>query len=163
MLDSSELRQQIIAEARTWIGTPWHNNQSKKGIGCDCVNLPYGVYRVFDSGLPPIENYNRRAKEEKLLNRLDQYAQVLGVVEDRYPWSDRYSQYSKTHEQLLSVIGYGDIMVYSRDVDGAPGHLAMRTDKGKIEALYEFGVTETSLGNEYMLLAGYTFFDNSCS
>lgn len=40
-----QLRQQIIAAARTWCGTPYHHQASTRGIGCDCLGLIRGVYR----------------------------------------------------------------------------------------------------------------------
>lgn len=39
-------RAAIIAEARTWIGTPYHHQASVKGAGCDCLGLVRGVWRV---------------------------------------------------------------------------------------------------------------------
>lgn len=39
-------RAAIIAEARTWIGTPYHHQASTKGAGCDCLGLVRGVWRA---------------------------------------------------------------------------------------------------------------------
>jgi hypothetical protein len=39
-------RSDIIAEARSWIGTPYAHQASVKGIGCDCLGLVRGVWRV---------------------------------------------------------------------------------------------------------------------
>ena len=36
-------RAEIIAEARTWIGTPWHHQATLKSVGCDCGGLIRGV------------------------------------------------------------------------------------------------------------------------
>lgn len=38
----------IIAEARSWIGTPFHWQAATKGAGCDCRGLVYGVARALD-------------------------------------------------------------------------------------------------------------------
>ncbi|MFL5163197.1 MAG: peptidase P60, partial [Microvirga sp.] len=35
----------ILAEARSWIGTPYRHQASLKGIGCDCLGLLRGVWR----------------------------------------------------------------------------------------------------------------------
>jgi NlpC/P60 family putative phage cell wall peptidase len=35
----------IVAEARSWIGTPYHHQASLKGVGCDCLGLLRGVWR----------------------------------------------------------------------------------------------------------------------
>lgn len=39
------LRQDIVAETRSWIGTPYRHQASVKGIGCDCLGLVRGVWR----------------------------------------------------------------------------------------------------------------------
>lgn len=37
----------IVAEARSWIGTPYHHQASVKGVGCDCLGLLRGVWRAW--------------------------------------------------------------------------------------------------------------------
>jgi cell wall-associated NlpC family hydrolase len=37
-------RERVIAEAKTWIGTPWHHEARVKGAGVDCVMLLCEVY-----------------------------------------------------------------------------------------------------------------------
>lgn len=36
----------IVAEARSWIGTPYVHQASSKGAGCDCLGLLRGVWRA---------------------------------------------------------------------------------------------------------------------
>jgi NlpC/P60 family putative phage cell wall peptidase len=46
----------VIAEARSWIGTPYRHQASLKGIGCDCLGLLRGVWRGVmgaEPELPP--------------------------------------------------------------------------------------------------------------
>lgn len=40
-------REEVIAEARSWVGTPFVPQQSVKGHGCDCAGLIRGVGRAF--------------------------------------------------------------------------------------------------------------------
>jgi NlpC/P60 family putative phage cell wall peptidase len=40
------IRNTIIAEARSWIGTPYHHQAALKGVGCDCLGLVRGVWRA---------------------------------------------------------------------------------------------------------------------
>jgi NlpC/P60 family putative phage cell wall peptidase len=35
---------QIVATARSWLGTPYHHQAALKGVGCDCLGLVRGVY-----------------------------------------------------------------------------------------------------------------------
>ncbi len=49
-------RTDIIAEARGWIGTPYHHQASLNGVGADCLGLVRGVWRSLhgrDAELPP--------------------------------------------------------------------------------------------------------------
>jgi NlpC/P60 family putative phage cell wall peptidase len=34
----------IVAAARSWLGTPYHHQAAVKGAGCDCLGLVRGVY-----------------------------------------------------------------------------------------------------------------------
>lgn len=36
--------QRVVAAARTWIGTPYRHQGSRKGVGCDCLGLVRGVW-----------------------------------------------------------------------------------------------------------------------
>lgn len=45
-------RDRIIAEARSWIGTPYRHQASLKGVGCDCLGLVRGVWRGLYSAEP---------------------------------------------------------------------------------------------------------------
>jgi NlpC/P60 family putative phage cell wall peptidase len=40
-------RADIIAEAESWLGTPYHHQASLKGVGADCLGLVRGVWRAL--------------------------------------------------------------------------------------------------------------------
>ncbi|WP_445501821.1 NlpC/P60 family protein [Microvirga sp. G4-2] len=53
---SEALSSRVIAEARSWIGTPYRHQASLKGMGCDCLGLLRGVWRGvlgIEPELPP--------------------------------------------------------------------------------------------------------------
>lgn len=53
-------RHLIVAEARTWLGTPYRHQASLKGAGCDCFGLIRGVWRAFYGVEPePVPPYSR--------------------------------------------------------------------------------------------------------
>lgn len=59
MIDHEAERDKIIAVARSWIGTPFHDGARLKGIGVDCAMLLAGVWE--EAGLIPrqqIEPYS---------------------------------------------------------------------------------------------------------
>jgi len=45
-------REQIVAAARGWLGTPYRHQASLKGIGTDCLGLVRGVWREVMGGEP---------------------------------------------------------------------------------------------------------------
>ena len=47
----------VIAAACAWLGTPYHDQASLKGVGCDCLGLARGVWREVEPF--PIPPYSR--------------------------------------------------------------------------------------------------------
>lgn len=64
---------EIVAEARSWINTPFHHHACKKGVGVDCVHLPFGVCRSL--GIVPkgfsMPDYQMQT-DGTLIKRIDQ-------------------------------------------------------------------------------------------
>ena len=42
----------VVAVARSWIGTPYRHQASRKGVGCDCLGLVRGVWRAVTGEEP---------------------------------------------------------------------------------------------------------------
>lgn len=63
-----DVREAVVAEARSWIGTPYHDQASMKGAGCDCLGLVRGVWRAVigpePERLPPY-THDWRSKESR--------------------------------------------------------------------------------------------------
>ncbi len=52
--------KKVIAAARGWLGTPYHDQASVKGVGCDCLGLARGIWRqVVGSETLPVPPYSR--------------------------------------------------------------------------------------------------------
>ncbi|HMQ65239.1 MAG TPA: NlpC/P60 family protein [Amaricoccus sp.] len=50
----------VISVARGWLGTPYHDQASLKGVGCDCLGLVRGVWREVVGDEPlPLPAYSR--------------------------------------------------------------------------------------------------------
>jgi len=80
------LRAAVVAEARSWLGTPFHHQGRIKGAGVDCAMLlaevyeSCGIVRRVDPGYyPPDWHMHRDA--ERYLDQLLGYAREL----DRAP------------------------------------------------------------------------------
>ena len=51
-------RDDIVHEAKEWLGIKWVHQASLKGVACDCVGLVRGVYRQLTCNDFPVEvNY----------------------------------------------------------------------------------------------------------
>lgn len=52
--------RRVIAAARGWLGTPYHDQASLRGVGCDCLGLARGIWReVVGSETLPVPAYSR--------------------------------------------------------------------------------------------------------
>ena len=50
----------VVAAARSWLGTPYHDQASVRDVGCDCLGLARGVWREVVGPEPfPIPPYSR--------------------------------------------------------------------------------------------------------
>lgn len=72
-------RAAVVAEARTWLQTPWHHRARVRGAGVDCIQFLIAVYNAcglcpdIDTGdYPP--DWMLHRDEERLLEGLRQYA-----------------------------------------------------------------------------------------
>lgn len=68
-------RSEIVNIARAWIGTPYRDQASLKGVGCDCLGLLRGVYRelyYLEDDPEQVPAYQTtwydHSKEDELLN-----------------------------------------------------------------------------------------------
>lgn len=80
-------RNQIVAEARSWLGTPYHHQAALKGIGCDCIGLLKGIYAAFGGVVDLPADYSpswhvHRA-EERLRDGLRRYGQEVPLLSAR--------------------------------------------------------------------------------
>jgi NlpC/P60 family putative phage cell wall peptidase len=68
----------IVAAARSWLGTPYHDQANVKGIGCDCLGLARGVWREVIGPEPfPIPPYSRDWGESGIVEVLTEGARRM--------------------------------------------------------------------------------------
>lgn len=58
-------REEVVREALTWEGTPYHHHARIKGVGVDCAQLPAAVYEAV--GLIP--HLNPEYSEQWMMSR----------------------------------------------------------------------------------------------
>lgn len=108
-------REQIVAEAREWLGTRWQHQASVKGLAADCIGLVRGV--ALNLGLlndpeqlRPWMDYGRIPDGAKLRQGLDRFMQPVDPAQ--------------------SMLGDVLLMRFERQ----PQHVAIVTDVGIIHA-----------------------------
>lgn len=80
----AEQRATIVAEARSWLGTPYHHRAEVKGAGVDCAQLLHAVYRgcglVPEIAIPPYppDWHLHRGAERYLAAVLDHAVEIAG-------------------------------------------------------------------------------------
>ena len=51
---SGTTTEAVVAEALSWLGTPYRHQGSRKGVGCDCLGLVLGVWRAIYRDVPEL-------------------------------------------------------------------------------------------------------------
>ena len=124
----------VIAAARTWIGTPYRHQASLKGVGCDCIGLVGGV--GVELGLPEaiawandgtLKGYSRSPDPEVLLTGCRRYLDMIEIAAARP----------------------GDIIVMRFERD--PQHFAIISDPARIIHAYAVArkVCETGIDGRW--------------
>ncbi|MDE3132294.1 MAG: C40 family peptidase, partial [Acidobacteriota bacterium] len=113
MLHPSEAaeRARVVAEALSWLGTPYHHRARLKGVGVDCAQLPIAVFadagliEAFDTGDYPADWHLHR-DEERYAGFVLRYAD--GIAQDEAQPGDlvlfRYGR-AFSHGAILTAPG----------------------------------------------------------
>jgi NlpC/P60 family putative phage cell wall peptidase len=87
LTDEQVMRHRIVAEARSWCGTPYHHQGQVKGVGVDCAMLLVEVFhqvglipKIDTRPYPP--DWHMHRSEERYLAWVEKYAKP---VEDPQP------------------------------------------------------------------------------
>lgn len=112
-------RRAILAETRSWIGTPYQHQASAKGAGCDCLGLVRGVWRSFYGDEPEAApaytpNWAERAGRETLLMAAQTYLREIRIDEARP----------------------GDVLLFRMDTRSPVKHAAILDEEDRIVHAY---------------------------
>lgn len=83
-MNELEQRNRVIAEARTWLRTPYHHQGRIKGAGVDCLMLLCEVYQAvgllpFIDPRPYPRDWHLHRSEERYASGLLEYARPVEV------------------------------------------------------------------------------------
>ena len=71
-------RSDVVAQARSWLGTPYQHQARCKGAGVDCAGLIIGVAHALGASLYDTTAYGRQPLGAKLLEILQANARPAG-------------------------------------------------------------------------------------
>jgi cell wall-associated NlpC family hydrolase len=92
---SAARREAVVAEAITWLGTPYHHQACLKGVGADCAQMPLAVYAAV--GLIPRVQVGDYSPQWFLHRSAERYLE----------WVERLAR-----EITLAEVGPGDFAVW---------------------------------------------------
>ncbi len=82
------MRDRIVAEARTWLGTPFVHQAMVKGAGVGCGTLLIAVYGALGFPVPTVKelghfphDWHLHTREERYLNILSKFAHPVEIPE----------------------------------------------------------------------------------
>ncbi len=107
----------IVAEALTWLDTPFHHQGRRKGAAVDCIGLVIGIARAFGfdkaAGFDEFTGYSKSPDHNVMAEQLQRYLTRISVPD------------------ALT----GDILHFS--FIGFPQHVAIKMPGGKIIHAHE--------------------------
>lgn len=107
-----EQRAAVVAEAQTWLGTPFHHLARVKGAGVDCAQLLIGVYHAcglipdIDTGYYPPDWHFHQTKE-RYLEMLEKYCDR---TEDPQPGDIAMFRFARCASHGVIVIAWPTVI-----------------------------------------------------
>jgi NlpC/P60 family putative phage cell wall peptidase len=123
------LRAAVVAEAESWLLTPYHHRARLKGVGVDCAQILIGVYAAvglvepFDAGDYPMDWMLHR-DEERYLAWVEQYAHEVAAPQ---PGDIAVWRFGRTFSHGAIVIGWPNIIHAYR-----PDRMVARGDASQV-------------------------------
>lgn len=115
LVNPEQERLAVIAEARTWIGTPFHQNAALKGIGVDCGRFLTEVYGACGIAVPrDLEHWPKdwmmHADGEQYLSIIRKFARE---VESPQPGDVILFRFGRAYSHSAIIVEYPRVMIHS--------------------------------------------------
>ena len=123
MIGEAEGRALVVAEAMSWLGTPYHHRAKLKGVGVDCAQLPLAVYartgliQDFDTGDYPFDWHQHR-QEERYAGMVLTLARELASIDQAGPGDIILWRYGRAFSHGALIIVLPQVIHASRKGDG---------------------------------------------
>lgn len=101
---------EIVQQARAWLGTPFHHQGRLQGVGVDCIGLGKGVADAIGVQLTDILNYPRTDNGSILERELDAQFDVVAQA-DIEPGDILLTHPSPQHRHIVIVTGLDPLYI----------------------------------------------------
>jgi NlpC/P60 family putative phage cell wall peptidase len=133
-------RDEIVAAARGWIGTPYRHQAALKGVGCDCLGLLIGVWRELGGEAGAVPPYT------------SDWAEAMG----RETFAEGLREHLR--EIDLGEAREGDLVLFRWRSHLPAKHGAILTARDRmVHAQEKAAVTEVALSDWWRRRVAYTF------
>ena len=131
----------VIAAARGWLGTPYHDQASLRGVGCDCLGMARGVWRDVVGAEPQaIPPYSRDWGETGVQEVLADGARAMMI------------------EIAIADIGPGSLVLFRMAPRAIAKHVGILTAPDRfIHAYDRLGVIEEPLTTAWSRRIAFAF------
>jgi NlpC/P60 family putative phage cell wall peptidase len=105
-------RNAVIAEARTWIGTPFHHAAQIKGVGVDCAMFPLAVYSAIGAIKPfKVSPYSAQWHLHQDAERYLQIARSVATeIENPQPGDFALFKFGRCYSHGAIITGYPELI-----------------------------------------------------
>ena len=116
-------REDIVTEAREWIGTKWQHQQSLKGVATDCIGLVRGVYtNLTGIVFTDVINYPQSpffyCRDERMYLEMQKYLIEIPVSEAKLGDIFTFALKSRFPDHHLGIISADGFIIHAV---GEPG------------------------------------------
>jgi NlpC/P60 family putative phage cell wall peptidase len=123
---TNEQRVAIVAEAKNWIGTPYHGHSCLKGHGVDCGQLIYGVFRgcglVSEIQLP--KDYSLQVAKHRVsteyVDIVDRFFQEIPESEAQ-PGDIVVYKLGHSFSHAAIIVSWPDYVIHAEEHHGVSG------------------------------------------
>lgn len=129
------LRERIVAEALTWVGTPYHDGVGLRGVGVDCAYLPLRVYQAV--GLITRDFTPPHYSPQQWLNSPSQTDKRKLKFEDT-TFLDVVKRFTH-HEITEAEVGPGDLILYKVAASWTHGGIVIEYPNYILHPIKELG------------------------
>jgi len=141
MSHSQTTPARVVKAARRWIGTPYHDQASVRGVGCDCLGLLRGVWRDVVGPEPmPVPPYSRDWGEAGPVEVLAEAARIAMLELD------------------VADARTGDVILFRMRAGAIAKHVGILSGGGRFVHAYErTGVNEEHLTPAWQRRIAFAF------